>query len=177
MPAMGNLINAQWSRNCSHCDTIVRLCPFWANINKTHIYSTKGAGPPTAYPFICPQDIPDRYSWCHGDAYLCSGIYCLHCGRLPLLNMPHKRLKEAAPFTVLHPAGKSAGEPEACWEAQTFSPEGQYNAGQCVGMGLDCFSFYFLAWAILGHHWFINYLSVFGNDVSQRGQSTPKSTY
>lgn len=31
--------------------------------------------------------------------------------------MPHRRLKEAAPFAVLHPAGNYVGKPEACWEA------------------------------------------------------------
>lgn len=49
-------------------------------------------------------------------ATLSYAVYCLHCGRLPLLNMPHRRLKEAAPFRVLHPAGNYVGKPAACWE-------------------------------------------------------------
>ena len=31
--------------------------------------------------------------------------------------MPHRRLKEAAPLAVLHPAGNYVGKPGACWEA------------------------------------------------------------
>lgn len=51
-----------------------------------------------------------------GNASLCSGIYCLHCGRLPLLNMPSGRLKEAAAaIAAAHPAG-SLVKPEACWD-------------------------------------------------------------
>lgn len=53
---------------------------------------------------------------CHGNASLCCGIYCLHCGRLPLLNMLRRRLKAAAALTAWHPAGMSesprhAGKP------------------------------------------------------------------
>lgn len=46
-----------------------------------------------------------RQVQCHGNAQLCSRVYCLHCGRLLLLSMPLRRLKEVAALTALHPAG------------------------------------------------------------------------
>lgn len=64
-----------------------------------------------------------------GDASLCSGIYCLHCGRLPLLNMPRGRLKEAAAIAATHPAG-SLVKPEACWDALVLQRRNQQQQQQ-----------------------------------------------
>lgn len=91
---------------------VERLFSFCINIGDKYLFC-QGHG-------LLSLHLSVRYSiqvQCHSHAQLCSGIYCLHCGRLPLLTMPYRRLKEAAPLTVLHPADKCVGKPEACWEA------------------------------------------------------------
>lgn len=138
-----------------HCDYYSDFVPFVSTLG-THIYSARGMAS-----FHLALHLPIWYSIqvrCHGDAKLCSGIYCLHCGRLPLLNMPHRRLKEAAPFAVLHAAGNCmlkrlghAGIPRfLCSERHTVKHTVHCRRGQ-----VEIEHFKMLKWHSLFYYFFI----------------------
>lgn len=112
----------------------------------THLGGTRcifpASGRASVHPSFVRSAIQVRY---RGNACLLCGIYCLHCGRLPLLNMLRRRLKAAAALTAWHPAGMSesprhAGKPglstaSLCGEGhETGGSLQEERIAKCIGV-------------------------------------------